>query len=78
MRVDAAMQRKEKEVLSRGLSLDMLADMDKDGNGVDRCEFVCAMLVQLGRVTQEDVLKILDRFDDLDIDGSGILTTEDL
>eukprot|EP00415_Alexandrium_ostenfeldii_P002029 UN2029 len=54
------------------------ADMDKDGNGVDRCEFVRAMLVQLGKVTQEDVLKILDRFDDLDIDGSGILTSEDL
>mmetsp|Transcript_85119 Transcript_85119/g.237514 ORF Transcript_85119/g.237514 Transcript_85119/m.237514 type:complete len:641 (-) Transcript_85119:127-2049(-) len=78
IRVELAMDRQKRKLLSKSLSIDMLEDMDKDGNGVDRCEFVCAMLVQLNKVTQEDLVPLLMKFDDLDVDGSGVLTQQDM
>lgn len=71
-------EKKKADLLSRSLSLNLLADMDRDGHGIDRCEFVCAMLAQLDIVTQDEVTPILRRFDELDVDGSGILNRADL
>merc|ERR1719210_176357 len=78
LKMELAMEKRQRELLSKTLSMDMIADLDKDGNGVDKCEFVCAMLVQLNKVTEEDITPLLKNFDDLDTDGSGVLTSEDL
>lgn len=56
----------------------MITSMDKDGDGVDRGEFVCGMLVAMGVVDEADVLPILQRFDELDVDRSGRLDPDDL
>jgi len=78
LRVELAMERQKKELLSKSLSLDMIADMDRDGNGVDKCEFVCAMLLQMNKVAEEDLIPLFTKFEELDADGSGVLTSEDL
>merc|ERR1712157_389361 len=78
VRVEMSMERQKRELLSRSLSLDMLADMDQNGDGVDKCEFVCAMLVQLNMVSQDDLIPLLSKFEELDADGSGLLTKKDL
>mmetsp|Transcript_29376 Transcript_29376/g.64218 ORF Transcript_29376/g.64218 Transcript_29376/m.64218 type:complete len:519 (-) Transcript_29376:178-1734(-) len=78
IQMERTMELKHNALLSRSLSLDLLSDFDKDGNGVDRCEFVCAMLVQLGKVSEDDLVPLLNKFDELDADGSGVLTQDDL
>lgn len=64
--------------LSRQLSPELLADLDMDGDGVDKAEFLCAMLLLFDQVDKQDLLQILYRFDSLDRDGNGRLTAEDL
>eukprot|EP00746_Dinoflagellata_sp_MGD_P084720 gnl/MRDRNA2_/MRDRNA2_33599_c0_seq1.p1 gnl/MRDRNA2_/MRDRNA2_33599_c0~~gnl/MRDRNA2_/MRDRNA2_33599_c0_seq1.p1 ORF type:complete len:527 (+),score=126.05 gnl/MRDRNA2_/MRDRNA2_33599_c0_seq1:62-1642(+) len=78
IQMERELDAKKRKILGKTLSMDMLNEFDKDNNGVDRCEFVCAMLVQLGKVTEDDILPLLQKFDDLDADGSGLLTKEDL
>lgn len=78
IQMERELEAKKRKILGKSLSMDMLNDMDKDGNGVDRCEFVCAMLVQLGKVAEDDILPLLQRFDDLDADKSGLLTKDDI
>ena len=64
---------------------DLLADIradkagDKEGGGsIDKLDFLQYMLVRLGKVSQDDLDKILGMFDDLDEDGSGRLDEEDV
>jgi hypothetical protein len=45
---------------------------------VDKTEFVVGMLVKLELVDQKDVEPYLKQFAKLDVDGSGMLTHEDL
>eukprot|EP00931_Biecheleriopsis_adriatica_P074719 TRINITY_DN48724_c0_g1_i1.p1 TRINITY_DN48724_c0_g1~~TRINITY_DN48724_c0_g1_i1.p1 ORF type:complete len:633 (+),score=140.18 TRINITY_DN48724_c0_g1_i1:48-1946(+) len=71
-------ERLQADILSRGLSPELLADLDSDGDGVDKGEFVCAMLLLFEKVEMEDLVQILDQFQYLDQDGSGVLTSEDL
>jgi len=78
IQMERELEAKKRKVLGKSLSQDMLSEFDKDGKGVDRCEFVCGMLVQLGKVSEEDLLPLLQKFDELDADGSGVLTREDL
>jgi len=70
--------KREAEALSRTLSPAMLMDLDADGDGVDKVEFLCAMLMALNKVSAHDLWKILDQFDRLDHDGSGVLDQNDL
>lgn len=64
--------------LQKELDGDLIATLDADGNGVDKTEFVVGMLVLLDMVSEEDVKPFLDRFDELDKDGSGKLDHRDL
>ena len=67
------------------LDSNMVDLLDKDGNGVDRTEFVVGLLTALGVTLcdqpldfKSDVQPLLDRFDTLDRDGSGRLERADL
>jgi voltage-gated potassium channel len=65
--------------LQRKLDFNMIREMDVDGNGVDKCEFLVAMLVQNGICEKEtDIDPWLQRFDELDKDKSGFLDEEDI
>lgn len=41
-------------------------------------EFVVYKLQEMGKISQEDVTAILERFQNLDVDQSGTLTTSDI
>ena len=69
---------KRAEMLKRRLDPDLITSLDKDGGGVDKTEFVVGMLVKLELVDQKDVEPYLKQFAKLDVDGSGMLTHEDL
>ena len=65
--------------VARGVTEAMIHQMDSDGTGsVDRFEFLKSMLLQLGKVEEDDVAKIIKMFDDLDADGSGTLDIDDI
>ncbi|GMJ14524.1 CA2+ ACTIVATED OUTWARD RECTIFYING K+ CHANNEL 1, TWO PORE K CHANNEL, TWO PORE K CHANNEL 1 [Hibiscus trionum] len=68
-----------KWVLTRNLTTGDLeaADMDHD-EVVSAAEFILYKLKEMGKIGQEDVLMLMDRFKDLDVDHSGTLTTEDV
>ena len=56
---------------------DLMVALDRDGNGVDRFEFVIGMLQTLEVVTPDDVEPFLMLFERLDVDKSGYLTASD-
>jgi len=70
--------RSKELLLTRQLDEDLITSLDRDGDGVDRCEFVVGMLLKLGLVTEGDVKPFLDQFTQLDADGSGRLSSEDI
>jgi hypothetical protein len=74
---DAA-ARKEK-ALKRPLDFNMIRELDLDGDGVDQVEFLVGMLVQtLDLDREQDIEPWLNRFKQLDKDGSGRLDKEDI
>ncbi|XP_031493468.1 two-pore potassium channel 1 [Nymphaea colorata] len=68
-----------KWVLTRKMTfLDLeAADMDDDGV-VSPAEFVIYKLKEMEKISEEDVSRILEEFDNLDVDKSGTLTLSDL
>lgn len=56
----------------------MLKNLDRDGDGVDKCEFVVGMLVAMGCANELECAALMSRFDELDKDGSGKLDSEDI
>ena len=51
---------------------------DDDGIGeVDKFEFLKKMLIQMKLVSKEEIQKIMQRFQELDVDGSGTLDKSD-
>lgn len=73
----------EKMVLAQygeGLSLEELREItESSGNGFcTKSEFVLLMLRKLDKVKASDVAAAVRQFDKLDVDGSGILTQEDV
>lgn len=76
---DRADQLKRYSLLTKRLDPELIKSLDTDGgSGVDKTEFVTGMLIKLELVDEADVLPYLKQFDELDIDGSGVLTSEDL
>lgn len=72
-------EKRRLENLNRKLDFTMIREMDKDGDGVDKCEFLVEMLLQSGLVDREhDIDPWLKRFDELDADGSGKLDKDDI
>mmetsp|Transcript_2503 Transcript_2503/g.4678 ORF Transcript_2503/g.4678 Transcript_2503/m.4678 type:complete len:433 (-) Transcript_2503:22-1320(-) len=78
IKMEMEMEKKQKELLARKLDMSMIAEMDKDGDGVDAGEFLAANLVWLGKVTDRDCEPILAKFHELDEDGSHLLDADDL
>lgn len=66
------------ELASRVLTLDVLHDMDTDGNGVDKLEFLCAALLVLNKVSARDICHALKAFRELDVDNAGRLHADKL
>ena len=67
--------------IERGVSVGMLNDIKLNANqddAIDKYEFLKYMLVAMGKVTQEDVDKVLQMFDAMDEDGSGQLDEADI
>ena len=56
----------------------MIAALDKNGDGVDRAEFLMGMLISMECTTERNCDAILKRFAELDKDGSGKLDHDDL
>ena len=48
-----------------------MLSLDKDGNGLDRAEFVVGMMTRLGICSEDDVNPFIAMFDSLDADKSG-------
>ena len=69
----------EAQFLSRALSESDISAMDTNrDNMVHKDEFLVYMLKTLGHVEQEDMDRILELFDQLDKNGSGSLTKDDI
>jgi len=69
---------KRYSMLHRRLDPGLLASLDKDGNGVDKTEFVVGLLVELELVAWEEVEPFIAQFEILDVDGTNFLTADDL
>ena len=62
-----------------GVSNEMIDKMDEDGDSkVDRYEFCSYMLVNLGKIDQDDVDQVMSLFKHYDLDGSGTITIDDV
>lgn len=73
-----AAQVKKRAILEGTLNEELLDNLDRDGNGVDRMEFVVGMLAQVGVLKWGDVEPFLEQFDAFDLDKSGHLDSKDI
>ena len=79
--MDIEAERHVDAFVARGFSLAMLKDIHVDSDGdsaIDKFEFLSYMLVTMGKVSQEDIDKVIGIFDALDEDGSGQLDAQDI
>ncbi|CAN0875068.1 Two-pore potassium channel 1 [Linum grandiflorum] len=53
------------------------ADFDSDGN-VGCAEFVLYKLKEMGKITQDDIMLVMEEFEGLDVDQSGTISASDL
>jgi len=71
-------------MMRRRLDAKMISRMDRDGNGVDRVEFLVGTLIFLGAevggeaLSWKHIAPMLKQFNSFDVDGDGKLTTRDL
>ena len=63
-------------LLSGTLNVELMKSLDTDGNGVDKFKFVTGMLMKLHVLSEEDVEPFVRLFEEMDADGSGMLTEE--
>jgi len=75
---DVAYLKRRRQLLTARLDHTLVRRLDRDGNGVDRAEFVVGMLRILGHVSDADAEPWFDRFDELDVSGTGRLDAADL
>lgn len=77
--MDVEVERSVAEFVARGVTVDLLLELDRDRSGaVERHEFLAEMLVHTGKVERADVLQIEALFRSLDRDGKGKLDEGDL
>jgi hypothetical protein len=77
--MDRRLQSVRVQLASRELSAEDLEIMDTDGDGkVSRAEFLELMLVAMNIVDKEFIDELRQHFGRLDVDGTGILSKEDL
>ena len=60
------------------LAASMRPKVDRDGDGLTELEYVVTMAVELGMLNWEEMKPFVNRFRQLDIDGSGRLGHTDL
>ena len=63
---------------NKRMAVSLISQLDVGGNGVDKFEFLAAMLVALEKVKPGEVSDILNQFDQLDVEKRGVLTVERL
>ena len=78
LKADRMLKHRMREMLHMQLDWEMIKTLDKDGNGIDKLDFVVGMLELLGLVEAHDVEPFMEQFDALDVDGSGHLDRDDL
>ena len=69
---------KKGEMLRRQLDEELIATLDRDGDGVDKAEFVVGMLELLGVLEKADYEPFIKQFEKLDATGDGRLRHDDL
>lgn len=70
---------KRMEVLhNKQLALSLIAQLDSQDRGVDKFEFLAAMLLVLEKVEPSEISEILSQFDELDVTHSGLVSTNDV
>jgi potassium channel subfamily K len=66
---------KRQEMLqNKRLALSLVSQLDVNEQGVSKFEYLAACLVSLEKVKPEEVANILNQFDELDVDKTGVLT----
>ena len=76
--MDYETERAVKAFIARGVSPELIRDIDADGSGsVDKLEFLTHMLLSTGKLERPDIDGVLALFDSLDVDGSGQIGPED-
>ena len=73
-----AQDAKKAEMLRKTLDEELIATLDRDGDGVDKTEFVLGMLEILGVCEKEDYEPFIRQFQELDRTGDGRLHKGDL
>lgn len=79
-----SVQIRQLEILQRVLDVEMIMQLDRDGNGVDKLEFCIGILIEIGAelaglpLQWEDIVPFIKQFEAFDVDKSGHLSTEDL
>lgn len=79
-----SVQIRQLEILQRALDVEMIKQLDRDGNGVDKLEFCIGILIEIGAelgglpLQWEDIVPFIKQFEAFDVDKSGHLSTEDL
>lgn len=77
--VESEREGEVKSALQVGLSEEVLAQLDTDGDReVDRCEFLTSILIHMKKVSQDDVKYVNELFDRLDSDKNGHITKDEL
>jgi potassium channel subfamily K len=75
-------KKKEREwnsLKNQELDTEMILAIDKSGDEkIDKGEFLMYCLVKLGKVEEEECHPWMEKFDELDADGSGYLDADDL
>ena len=74
----AKLMLKKLELVKGSLDHDLMMSLDKDGDGVDKFEFVIGMLTKLELLDEGDVEVFTKLFAKMDADGSGKLTRADI
>jgi len=69
---------KRAELLRKQLDIELITSLDKNGDVVNKLEFVVGMLIKLEIIAEADVEPFDAQFDAMDTDGGGLLTAEDL
>mmetsp|Transcript_30108 Transcript_30108/g.78048 ORF Transcript_30108/g.78048 Transcript_30108/m.78048 type:complete len:688 (+) Transcript_30108:64-2127(+) len=71
-------EQQKNEMLRKQLDTNMIKSLDRDGDGVDKAEFVLGMLDLLGIVSESDYMPFVRQFEQLDSTGDGKLDKDDL
>lgn len=72
--LEMSIDKKRTDALSRKLDFQFIRELDTGDSGIDKISFLVAMLVNQGLVDKDrDVSPWLDKFDELDTKGSGVI-----